>query len=314
MMDYQTMYQQKMGTVQDALGLVRSHDTIVCAAVVNEPTEFLGALPQVLPQLEQVTIFKGKENYYEYLADPAYQGHVRTISYLFGNNTRDAQKVGMAEYIPTDLSGIGRIGDIIAKGNVFVAQATEMDENGYFQVSYCQMFERDLFPFADRVILEVNPNFQRVRGGLDIHISQVSALYRSPKEPFLLPREDGSSPVDRKIGDYIADLIPDGSTIQLGIGRLPDAVAVRLAEKNDLGLHTEMFTSNMLGLVRAGNITGKYKTVDPGEHLGCFALGDAELYATLASNPACRIAPSSYTNDPAVIARQDRMIRSEERR
>lgn len=307
-MDYQAMYQQKMGTVQDALGLVRSHDTIVCAAVVNEPTEFLGALPQVLPQLEQVTIFKGKENYYEYLTDPAYQGHVRTISYLFGNNTRDAQKVGMAEYIPTDLSGIGRIGDIIAKGNVFVAQATEMDENGYFQVSYCQMFERDLFPFADRVILEVNPKFQRVRGGLDIHISQVSVLYRSPKEPFLLPREDGSSPVDRKIGDYIADLIPDGSTIQLGIGRLPDAVAVRLAEKNDLGLHTEMFTSNMLGLVRAGNITGKYKTVDPGEHLGCFALGDAELYATLASNPACRIAPSSYTNDPAVIARQDRMI------
>ena len=68
-MDYQAMYQQKMGTVQDALGLVRSHDTIVCAAVVNEPTEFLGALPQVLPQLEQVTIFKGKENYYEYLTE-----------------------------------------------------------------------------------------------------------------------------------------------------------------------------------------------------------------------------------------------------
>ena len=112
---------------------------------------------------------------------------------------------------------------------------------------------------------------------------------------------------DRKIGDIIADMIHDGDTIQLGIGRLPDALAVKLREKNDLGLHTEMFTSNMVDLIRRGNITGKYKTVDPGEHVGAFALGDLALYETLHTNPACRIAPSSYANNPSIIAQQDNM-------
>lgn len=307
-MDDQRQYQQKMGSLEDALALLRSNDVIACAAVVNEPTDFLKALPSVLPSLNNITLFKGKENYYDYLADLTYQKNIHTVSYLFGDNTRAAQKVGMASYIPTDLSTLGANRTAVAPNNVFVAQVTEMDENGCFQLSYCEMFEKQMLECAETIILEVNPQFRRVRGGLDIHISQVSALYLSPKAPFILPRDDGSSEIDRKIGNYIADLIPDAATIQLGIGRLPDAVAVRLAEKNDLGLHTEMFTSNMLGLVRSGNITGKYKTVDPGEHLGCFALGDAELYETLSSNPACRIAPSSYTNDPAVIAQQDRMF------
>ena len=281
---------------------------IACAAVVNEPTDFLKALPSVLPGLNNITLFKGKENYYDYLADLTYQKNIHTVSYLFGDNTRAAQKVGMASYIPTDLSTLGANRTAVAPNNVFVAQVTEMAENGCFQLSYCEMFEKQMLECAETIILEVNPQFRRVRGGLDIHISQVSALYLSPKAPFILPRDDGSSEIDRKIGNYIADLIPDAATIQLGIGRLPDAVAVRLAEKNDLGLHTEMFTSIMGDMIRKGVITGARKNYNKGLHIGCFAGGDLALYETLSTNPAVRLCPTSVAVDPGEICKNDNMV------
>ena len=132
-MDDQRQYQQKMGSLEDALALLRSNDVIACAAVVNEPTDFLKALPSVLPGLNNITLFKGKENYYDYLADLTYQKNIHTVSYLFGDNTRAAQKVGMASYIPTDLSTLCANRTAVAPNNVFVAQVTEMDEIGCFQ-------------------------------------------------------------------------------------------------------------------------------------------------------------------------------------
>lgn len=305
-MKYEQLYQQKKGTVKDCLDILQSGDVVAFAGAVCEPFEFISSISTVASDLKDVTFVKSKDNHYEYLTDETMRGHIFTVSHLFHTDLRKAQSMGLAAYIPSDLSTFSRIRCSVAPNNVFVAQVSDMDEEGFFCVPYCQMFEKEQLECAETIMLEVNPEFRPVRGGLKIHIDEVEKFFISPKEPLTIPREEPTE-IDKVIGDYIAELINDGDTIQLGIGRLPDAVAVRLKEKNDLGLHTEMFTSNMLDLVRRGNITGKYKTIDKGEHIGAFALGDKELYKTLAETSACRIAPSSYANDPAVIAQNDNM-------
>mgnify|MGYP005770330865 FL=1 len=300
------LYQAKLGSVEDCLDLIQSNDIVAVAGAACEPFTFLSHIDDAVRNLQNVTIVKSKDNHYTYLTDESLRGHVFTVSHLFHTDLRKAQAMRLAAYIPSDLSTFSPIRCSVAPNNVFVAQVSDMDEDGTFCLPYCQMFEKEQLACAETIILEVNPVFRPVRGGLKIHIRDVAKFFLSPKEPLTIPREEPTE-VDKTIGDYIAQFIHDGDTIQLGIGRLPDAVAVRLKDKNDLGLHTEMFTSNMLGLVRDGNITGKYKTVDPGEHVGAFALGDLALYQTLSEMPSCRIAASSYVNDPAVIARQDHM-------
>lgn len=302
----QELYQEKLGNVEDCLALLHSDDVIAVAGAVCEPVTLLTHIGEAARNLQNLTVVKSKDNHYDYLTDESLRGHIFTVSHLFHTDLRKAQEMRLAAYIPSDLSTFSTIRCAVAPNNVFAAQVSDMDEDGYFSIPYCQMFEREQLECAKTIILEVNPAFRPVRGGLKIHIRDVTGFFISPKELLTIPREEPTQ-TDRIIGDYIAQFIDDGDTIQLGIGRLPDAVAVRLKEKNDLGLHTEMFTSNMLGLVRNGNITGKYKTVDPGEHVGAFALGDLDLYQTLSEMPSCRIAASSYVNDPAVIARQEHM-------
>ncbi|WP_419009434.1 acetyl-CoA hydrolase/transferase family protein [Dysosmobacter sp.] len=305
-MTNQELYRAKLGTVENCLDLLQSNDVIAVAGAACEPFTFITHIGDAVRSLQNVTMVKSKDNHYDYLTDESLRGHIFTVSHLFHTDLRKAQEMRLAAYIPSDLSTFSTIRCAVAPNNVFVAQVSDMDEDGNFCIPYCQMFEKEQLACAKTVILEVNPAFRPVRGGLKIHIRDVAKFFVSPKEPLTIPREEPTE-TDKVIGDYIAQFIHDGDTIQLGIGRLPDAVAVRLKEKNDLGLHTEMFTSNMLGLVRDGNITGKYKTVDPGEHVGAFALGDLDLYRTLSDMPSCRIAASSYVNDPAVIARQDNM-------
>lgn len=305
-MNDREMYGRKLGMLDDCLALIKSGDILAPSGVVTEPTDFLGNIHTIAPRLENVTIVKSKDHHYPFLGDPAMKGHICTVSHLFADNLRNAHSIGLADYIPSDLSQFSRVRTSVSPNNVFIAQATDMDENGNFQVPYCRMFEDAMYECAKTVILEVNPRFKRVRGGIDIPVTRVTKFFISDKPLFTIPKETPTE-TDEKIGAYIADLIHDGDTIQLGIGRLPDAVAVKLAKKNDLGLHSEMFTSNMVELIRKGVITGRNKTVDKGEHVGAFALGDTSLYETLYDNPACRIESAAYTNDPHIIGKQDNM-------
>ena len=305
-MDIKALYNEKLGTLEDCLALLKDGDSIACSGVVNEAVTFLENLPKAVMNLKDIVIVKGRDHVYDWQFDPAMGEHMHMYGHLFGDSVRKSHKLGMADYLPSDLSTFSAIRTAVRPNNVFIANTTDMDEEGYLQLPYCQMFEKEQLACADTVIVEINPNFRPVNGGLKIHISQVTKMFVSERPFYTIPVAEPDE-TDRKIGDIIADMIHDGDTIQLGIGRLPDALAVKLREKNDLGLHTEMFTSNMVDLIRRGNINGKYKTVHPGEHVGAFALGDLALYETLHTNPACRIAPSSYANNPSIIAQQDNM-------
>src|SRR6185369_2399110 len=160
---------------------------------------------------------------------------------------------------------------------------------------------------ADLVLAEVNPRMPRTHGDSFIHVRQLRALI--PTDAPLLQRQ--AEPPDRiseEIGRHVASLIPDGATLQMGIGRIPDAVLAALGKHHDLGVHTEMFSDGVMNLVEAGVITGRRKTLLRGKIVTSFIMGTEALYRWVADNPAVEMRPSEFTNDPFTIARNDRMM------
>ena len=306
-MTNQEQYSQKLGTLADAQALIRSGDIIAVSGAITEPVVFLGRLQDIIPRLENVTLLKSKDNDYDYLRDPATAGHILTLGHFYHTNFREGHALGITSYLPSDLHNYMANRTAYKPNNVFIAKVTDMDENGNFQIPYCQMFEREAYACAETVILEINPRFRRVRGGVDIPIERVTCCYVADSPILTIPRSQHTA-IDETIGASIAQMIHDGDCIQLGIGGLPDTIGRHLFQKNDLGIHSEVFSSTMADLIENGNVTGKRKQIDRGEHIAAFALGDDHLYATLSDNPACRIVPSSYANDPFVIAQNDNVI------
>ena len=306
-MNYKEQYKSKCGTLEDAQALIRSGDIVAVSGAITEPVVFLSRLQEIIPRLEDVTLLKSKDNDYEYLRDPATKGHILTLGHFYHTNFREGHALGITSYLPSDLHNYMKFRTAYKPNNVFIAKVTDMDENGCFQIPYCQMFEREAYECAETVILEINPRFRRVRGGVDIPVDRVTCCYVADSPILTIPRSE-PTPTDETIGAYIADMIRDGDCFQLGIGGLPDTIGRHLFEKNDLGIHSEVFSSTMADLMEHGNVTGRYKQIDTGEHIAAFALGDDHLYKTLSENPACRIMPSSYVNDPFVIAKNDNMI------
>lgn len=300
------LHAPKEATLRECLELIRPGDHIVSAAGASEPATLLSHLPEVLPGLHDVTLMKGRDNDYEFLRDPKSKGHIEVVGHFYSADLREAHRLGFATYVPSNLHSFISERIAYAPNNVFVAQVTPL-ENGMFQAPYCMMFEQEAFACADKVILEVNPRFRRVRGGLDIPLERVTAYFVSEKPIFIIPKVE-PSPTDRRIARYVADLIHDGDCIQLGVGSLPDMVGSYLREKNDLGIHSEIFSSTMADLIEAGNVNGSRKNFNPGEHLATFCAGDQHLFDVVASNPACRLVPCAYGNDPFVIGQNDHMI------
>ena len=306
-MSLQQQYEAKRRTLDDCLGMICSGDVIAVSGAATEPTKFLNNLQRIIPDLHDVTLVKSKDNDYEYLRDPNTLGHVHTVGHFYHTNFRQGHELGLTSYIPTDLHNYMKLRTEYMPNNVFIAQTTDMDENGNFQIPYCQMFEGEAFACAKTVILEVNPNYRRVRGGLEIPLDRVSAFFVSENPLFTIPRTKPSE-MDKKIGGYIADLIHDGDCIQLGLGGMPNAVGYSFFDKKDLGLHTELFTPIMGDLIEAGVITGARKQIDVGKHVGNFVLGDEKLYRILSQDPNVIFSQASYTNDPFVIAKNDNVV------
>jgi acyl-CoA hydrolase len=182
-----------------------------------------------------------------------------------------------------------------------------MDNMGYFRLSLSNIGEQEYIREAKKVILEVVPNMPVIYGDNEIHISEVDAVYECERP---IPTID-SPPLeeeDIKIGAHVARLVPDGATIQLGIGSIPNAIANAFLEKKDLGIHTEMITNSVVDLVEAGVVTGKKKSLHKYKIIGAFTLGNERLYNFLSHNPEVAIMPSCYVNDPFIISKNDNMI------
>lgn len=306
---YRQEYQRKKITVEEALDKVKSGDMIWTSYNGLEPAAFMSGLHTIAPRVEGVVVrHAGVYRPYPFVMDPAMKGHITARLGFSDDFTRAAHDNKTSEFLPSHLhNGFERAGLEETGIDIFVCMVSPMDEQGYFRMSLSVIAEQEAAEMAKMIILEVNPHLPQVNGDVEIHISDVDFLYESA-EPIVAFEEGDPGETDMKIGKFVSELVPDGATIQLGIGNIPNAVAHYFMEKNDLGVHTEMITSAMAKLAQAGVINGKRKTLHRGKMIGNFALGSQALYDFMDQNPAVWLMRGSYTNDPHVIAQNDDMI------
>ncbi|SHK56108.1 acetyl-CoA hydrolase/transferase family protein [Paramaledivibacter caminithermalis] len=307
-MNTKEIYKSKLITIEEALSKIKTGDNIVSALSAAEPREILSKLHTIAHRVKDVNVVTCLPlAEYEYFSNPKYKDSFFMEGWFYSPEMRKAHKNGNVSFIPNHLHFAASKRLVHRKTNIFLGTASTMDKHGFLSLSLSATYEREMIENADIVILEVNPNMPRTFGDTIIHISEVDFVvevdYKVPEIPILKPSEK-----DRIIGKYIADLVEDGSTIQLGIGGIPNAVAAELMNKKDLGIHTEMFTDGMVDLYEAGVITGKKKTLLSGKMVAAFALGTKKLYNFIDDNPQVNIIKGSWVNDPYIIGQNYKMV------
>ncbi len=295
-------------TLDEALALIKDNDQIVAGMAASEGRATLSRLHEIADRITHVSVDNCLPlSPYPFMLEEQYRDKFTVNSWFFSGDLRKAFKNKNISFIPNQLhfAGVKRAQHL--PPDVFIGNATPPDKHGYLSLSLSNVYEKHMISRAKTVIIEANPNLPRTLGDLEIHESDIDYIinvdYPAPELPDLSPNEK-----DKKIGQYIADLINDGDTIQLGIGGIPNAVAAALMDKKDLGVHTEMLTTGFMRLFQAGAITNKKKTLHPGKMVAAFALGTKELYDFIDDNPAVQILDGNYVNDPYIIGKNDNQV------
>lgn len=307
-MSVQHLYQQKRGSAEDAICQVKNGDFIIVPTGVGEPPTLLTMLSEQRRRFNDVKVAQILAvRKYGYI-DPETLEHVRHVAFFFGAASRAGGQDGWIDFIPgyfSEMPGMIERGQIPA--DVVFSMASPMDSHGYFSLSLGADYTMAAIARARAVVLEVNPNVPFANGNCHVHISQVAALVES-SEPVLEVGLPKIGPVQQAIGKYVADMIEDGSTLQIGYGGIPDAVVMQLTSKHDLGIHTEMIGDGILTLLESGAVTNRKKTFMPGKMVATFALGSKKLYRFMERNPALEIHPVDFTNDPYIAAKNDKLV------
>lgn len=307
-MNYQEIYQSKLGTLEGALELIRSGDVIGTPIYGNEPSQFLRNLHTIAPRVENVSLWTMlMSDNYQVMTDNSLAGRINIYTYFYNNNCRDGHASRRFQYVPADLHRVDETIATAKKANVFVAAVSPMDEHGNVYLSFDMQAGVQLFRTAERVIFEINSNIPRVFGETALPIERADYIYEvnSPLSTAPVPV---ASPTELKIAENVVSLIKDGDCIQLGIGGMPNAVGEALMDKKDLGIHTEMITSSMGKLLTAGVVNNSRKNFNRGKTVGAFAWGDQNLYDYMAENPSVMLRQVAWVNNPANIARNDNMV------
>ncbi len=307
-MSIQQLYLRKRIAAADAVRQVRNGDFIIVPTGVGEPPTLLAALSEQRRDFLDVKVAQVLAmRKYAYI-DRATTHHVRHIAFFYGAATRVGGQEGWIDFIPNYFSEIPRHierGQIPA--DVVFSMASPMDAHGYFSLSLGADYTMAAVAKARSVVLEVNPNVPFAYGNCHVHLSQVAALVES-SEPVLEVGLPKIGPVQQAIGKHVADLIDDGSTLQIGYGAIPDAVVMQLTHKHDLGIHTEMIGDGILTLVESGAVTNRRKNHLPGKMVATFALGSNKLYRFMDRNPALEIHPVDFTNDPSLAGLNHKLV------
>lgn len=312
MTDFEKLYQEKKCTMDQVLHSIRSGDVIFTTNNYSEPGEILSHLHEIAQDVENVKIWKGRSGLYPFMVDPNMKGHIEMYNYFFGPTFyRNSLPMGLVDYVPSDLQSYYTVAVSGHPSNVAISAVTPMDENGDFHVPMNHAADGlgmlAALEQGQKIILEVNPKLHHMHGSVAINIRDVDMLVEVDRPEYVIPNME-STDVEKKIGEAVASLVHDGDTIQLGIGGIPNAVGGFLKDKKDLGIHTEMFTTSMMELIKAGVINGSRKSFDRNLHVCAFAEGVPELYPFLSSREDCIIRSGRDVVDPFNIARQDNMV------
>ncbi len=304
------LYKSKLITLEEALSKVKSNDCVVTAMTASEPLGFASQLHTIKDDVENVDVYMCLPmKDHKFFMDPEMEGHFRLISWFHSPGARAAVKKDLStvSYLPNHLHRAAL--DVLdwRKVNVFVGTCTPPDHTGHVSLSTSLVFEKEMVENADIVIMEVNENLPRCLGDTHVNIREIDFFYENhvdiPKLPEVKPSE-----TDMLIGQNIADVVEDESTIQLGIGGIPNAAALALKGKKNLGVHTEMFVDTMVDLYLDGTITNAKKTYFKNKFVCTFALGSQKLYDFIHDNLAVEIHRGSWVNDPTWVAKNYKMV------
>ncbi len=300
-------YKNKKVTPEEAVGLVKSGDRIFTSGNAATPYAVLNALAERYEELKDVKVFHLLLMGDDPLSKPEMAGHFRHKSLFVGPADRQAVNEGRADYFPIFLYEIPQLFRDQIPLDVTIIQTSPPDDHGFLSLGVENAASKAAAESAKAVIVQVNDQMPRALGDCFLHISQVDKIVEvSAGLPTLEPRP--STKVEQQIARHVMPLIEDRSTLQLGIGGIPDAVLSLLRDRKDLGIHTEMVSDGVMEAVENGIVTNKYKTLHPGKVIGTFALGSSDLYRYLHNNPLFELHQVNYTNDPFVVAQNDGIV------
>ena len=306
-------YRHKLVSIEEALSRIKTDDCIVCALGAAEPNGLLEQLHTIADRVRNVAVSTCLPmRPFKWFMDPAMRGHFEHHAWFYSANIRKAAaEAHTSTYVPNHLHSAAMDRILFRKPTVFIGSCTPPDRYGYVSLAFSVVYERELMDAADLVILEINDQVPYTWGDTVIHVDQVDWLVEHSMTPFELPSPE-TEPRDRLIGGFITEHIEDGSTIQLGIGGIPNAVSGELMRKKDLAIHTEMLTDGMVDLFESGAVSRAPRSLDKGimrgKMVAAFALGTRKLYDFLDRNPGLALMRGSWVNDPYVIAHNRKQI------
>jgi 4-hydroxybutyrate CoA-transferase len=302
-------YRQRVTTADEALRVVRSGDHVWVHAGCNNPEELVRAMVARAAELRGVEVTHLMTFGCATYADPRQAASFRHRSLFTGANVREAVNDGRADFVPVHLSEIPallRTRELPV--DVALIHVSPPDEHGFCSYGVGVECTKAAAERARTVIALVNRRMPRSLGDCFIHASRLTHVVEADRPVLELPGWGRVGPVAREIGAHVASLIENGSTLQMGIGEIPDAVLLFLGGKRDLGIHTEMFSDGVVELFEKGVVTGEAKTLHRGKIVASFVLGSKRTFDFLDNNPVVEFHPSDYVNDPFVIAQNERMV------
>ncbi|RZS96723.1 acetyl-CoA hydrolase/transferase family protein [Cecembia calidifontis] len=296
-------------SASNALDLIESNQRVFVHGSAATPTFILEELAKRKETLSNVELVSISTFGPMPLADEDYAGSFFFNSFFVSSNIRAAVNTERGDYIPLFLSEIGQLfRKKIMPLDVAIVHVSEPDAHGFCSLGVSVNIAKAAVESAKKVIAQVNPNMPRTHGDGHIHFSKFNAAVYTDQALHEINYLEKVTNVERQIGIYISELIEDRSTLQLGVGAIPDAVLAALKNHKDLGVHTEMFSNGILDLLESGTITNAYKKKHKGKVLTSFAAGTKRLYDTIHDNPLFTFQEAEYANDSAIIRKNPKMV------
>lgn len=304
--DWKKHYKEKLMSADEAVKLVESGERWATTHATAESMLLAEALCRRAHELQGVKLWQGLNWGGAPYCKPEYEGHLIVETCFCGPHTRAAVSERRGMFEPMNVSMTRRAFATSNPVDGILAHITPPDEHGYCNMGVAVDFVSPVMASCKKIIAHVNREMPWVYGSENtVHVSKLDAIVEEDVPLLNIPPIDDTDEISTKIGEHIAELIPDGACLQMGQGKVPNAILKCLRDKKDLGIHTEVFSDNLIPLIESGVVNGKRKTIDTGKITAMFIQGSADLYKFVDRNVMINIAPGWYTNNPINIAKND---------
>ncbi|MCI8608582.1 MAG: acetyl-CoA hydrolase/transferase family protein [Firmicutes bacterium] len=308
-MDWKTLYESRVVTAEEALSQIKDGEMIVPSHAAAEPKYLFNKLVEMKDKFHNVGILQGLNiGDAPYASEDCY-GHFVINSFFLGKNNRKCLQEGRGEMIPMHFYAQPvAMRDGYVPVDVGLIQVTPPDEEGYVYMGTSCDQTKVIVNKARITIAQVNKKMPHVMGDTRIPVSDIDYFVEYDEDIYELPLITSNDPISEKIGYHISTLIEDGACLQMGQGNVPNAILKFIEDKKDIGIHTEVFSDNLIPLIEKGVVNGMKKNIDQGKIVATFVQGTKDLYEFVDNNPMIQLMPVDYTNDVGVIAKNDNVV------